>query len=455
MMISNKLFSGLLIGLILPGLFQCSKKSSTEPVNGDFVLEEIDDVLPNPFKGFVPWIGTQNPVYDTKLQYKTFEWRDIEPQKSIFNWAYFEQGWGNISQTGKRVGFRISACTPGSSNAYDIPDWLVNEGVKLREYTIDGQHGLAPDWDDPLFLQAHQDLIDALGTRYDQDDRVAWIDIGSYGFWGEWHVYLNDSLAATQASKQSILEDYFDAFQDKPKVIAFDDDFATKYVTDHGGGIRNDCLGTTEANNWYLQSLNRIDPNLNDNVWRNAIIAGEFCGGEWGALQGTTERFELNFQFIQQTHWSFIGPAGGAITPQNDEHKKHLDELHKKLGYRFVLKKVDNSGTVNRGENLNIHIELENKGVAPFYFQWPLVVYLINLSGSVALQSDSGIDIREWLPGLKVNSTQINIPAELPVGDYEIKVAIHDPATGDPGVLFANTRRDAENRFWVSRVSVK
>ncbi|UCF65185.1 MAG: beta-galactosidase, partial [bacterium] len=255
-MISNKCLTGFVIGLILLGLFHCSKKSPTETGNGDLILEEIEDVLPNPFKGFVPWIGNQNPVYDTKLQYKTFEWRDIEPQKGVFNWTYFEQGWGNISQTGRRVGFRISACTPGSGNVYDIPDWLVNEGVKLRPYTIDGQQGLAPDWDDPIFLQAHQNMIEALGVRYNQDNRVAWIDIGSYGFWGEWHVYLNDSLAATQSTKQTILDDYFYAFPDKPKVIAFDDNFATKYVTDRGGGIRNDCLGTTEANNWYLESLN-------------------------------------------------------------------------------------------------------------------------------------------------------------------------------------------------------
>lgn len=454
-MISNKYLTGFVIGLFLLGLFHCSKKSPTETGNGDLILEEIEDVLPNPFKGFVPWIGNQNPVYDTKLQYKTFEWRDIEPQKGVFNWTYFEQGWGNISQTGRRVGFRISACTPGSGNVYDIPDWLVNEGVKLRPYTIDGQQGLAPDWDDPIFLQAHQNMIEALGVRYNQDNRVAWIDIGSYGFWGEWHVYLNDSLAATQSTKQTILDDYFYAFPDKPKVIAFDDNFATKYVTDRGGGIRNDCLGTTEANNWYLESLNQIDPNLNDRAWRNAIITGEFCGGDWGAIQGTTGRFELNFQFIQQTHWSFIGPAGGAMVPQSDEHRKNLDELHKKLGYRFVLRKVINSNAVDRGTKLNISIEVENKGVAPFYFQWPLAIYLVNSAGSVALQQNSGIDIREWMPGLKVNSTQIDIPADLPVDNYEIRIAILDPATGDPGVLFANTRRDSENRFWVSRVSVR
>ncbi|GAB4362981.1 MAG: DUF4832 domain-containing protein [Calditrichia bacterium] len=445
----------LMCATVLVAGFHCSRKSSPTPPPDEFVLEEIDGPLPNPFKGFAPWVGNQNPVYDTRLQYKTYEWRELEPQQGVFNWNLFEQGWGNIAVSGRRVGFRISACTPGSGNAYDIPDWLANQGVALRPYSIDGHTGLAPDWDDPRFLQAHHELIAALGERYDQDDRVAWIDIGSYGFWGEWHVWLNDSLAATQPTKQAILQDYFDAFPTKAKVIAFDDDFATEWVTSRGGGIRNDCLGTAESNDWYLESLNQIDPGLNERVWKHALITGEFCGGDWGAIQGTTERFELNYQFIQQTHWSFIGPAGGAIEPQNEEHRRNLDKLHKKLGYRFVLKEVENGAAVNRGEKLEITIQVENKGVAPFYFPWPLVVYLLDSAGEVSLQQDSGIDIRQWLPGSHTVSGKINIPAALAPGSYEIRLAIHDPASGKPGVLFANTGKDEEGRYRVGRVHVK
>ena len=79
--------------IVIPFLLFCSK-DSTEPSPGDnnaVTLEEIDDVLPNPYKGFVPWIGSQNPVYETKLQYKTFEWHDIEPQKGVFNRSVFER----------------------------------------------------------------------------------------------------------------------------------------------------------------------------------------------------------------------------------------------------------------------------------------------------------------------------------------------------------------------------
>jgi hypothetical protein len=435
-------------------LGSCSE-NSTSSTNGDnATLQEIDDVLPNPFKGFVPWISIGNPVYDTKLQFATFGWRDLEPDKGSYNWAHLENNWGNIAQTGRRVGFRVAAEIPGSGQN-DTPQWLIDQGVEMRAYSIDGMDGFAPDWDDSLFLAAHHDFIKALGERYDQDPRVAWIDIGSYGFWGEWHVWLNQHLAGTQATKLAILEDYFEAFPTKKKVIAFDDDFATKYVTDHGGGIRNDCLGTEDSNNWYLTSLNGIDPTLNDRIWKTAIITGEFCGSADGALEGTTDRFELNYNFIQQTHWSYIGPAGGAIFPQDEQHRQNLDKLHKKLGYRFVLKRVDHENSVASDSQLEVSITVENKGVAPFYYEWPLALYLITTEGEVAYQKILDVDIKTWLPGTHTDAVTIDIPADLDSGTYDVKLAILDPDTELPGVMFANTERDSAGRYKVSSLNVE
>lgn len=438
-------------------LLACSASDSgTDPGDGAAVdFEEIADVLPNPFKGFVPWIGVENPVYDTRMHYKTFEWRDIEPQEGQYNWSYLERNWGVFHTGGKRVGFRISAATPGSGNAHDIPDWLADAGVPLREYHIDGHTGLAPDWDDPRFLAAHANLLAALGARYNGDPRVAWIDIGSYGFWGEWHVYLNDSLAATQASRQTIIDHYFAAFPDKHLVIAFDDDFATGYVTNRGGGIRNDCLGTAASNDWYLSSLNGIDPTLNERVWKTAIITGEFCGSTAGAIAGTTERFELNLDFIRQTHWSYIGTAGGAIPPQDEAHRRNLDRLHKTLGYRFVLRNFDHPGSAASGSRWTATLEVENVGIAPFYYPWPLVLYLIDGDGTVAHQAALPTDIRTWLPGRHSVAIVLDLPPDLPSGGYDIRIAIHDADSDEPGVMFANSTGDADLRYRIGRLTVE
>jgi hypothetical protein len=434
----------------------CDKNSPSESQKqpGVIKIQEIDDILPNPFKGFAPWVGSENSTYPTTLQCATYAWADIEPVKGNYNWAFLEKDWGNVTQTHRRVGFRIAAEIPGEDRS-GTPQWLIDQGIKMRPYNIEGQTGLLPDYDDPKFLAAHHDFIMALGARYDQDARIAWIDIGSYGFWGEWHVWQNEKLAATQATKKAILDDYLAAFPTKPKVIAFDDDFATRYVTERGCGIRNDCLGTEDSNDWYLESLNHIDPKLNQEVWKTSIITGEFCGSESGALEGTTQRFDLNFQFIAKTHWSWIGPAGGALEPQNDEHRRNLDQLYKKLGYRFVIRSVENQPAISKGESLKMTMTVENKGVAPFYFPWPVVVYLIDAKGAVHVQETTDVDIRQWLPGVHTVPWSVSLPTSLTLQQYDIKIAIHDPLTNSPGLLFANTGKDEQGRYLVSRVEIK
>lgn len=480
--------------VVVLSFFSCLEKTPTEQQdnNQSGQLTEIDDVLPNPYKGFATRTGFKNPEYETKLQYSRFTWKELEPEKGVYDWTYLEKDWGNIDSTGKKVAFRIMCVLPQGTDYYvrlfdygnkegtieerintflnngeghfDIPEWLVDEGVGMIPYTIEGCKGgmaFAPDFSDPKFLKAHRDFIMALGARYDNDPRIAWIDIGTYGFWGEWHWLYRGNHAAleiTEETKEAILEHYYEAFPNTPKVITFDDIFGHRYVVKRGGGIRNDCLagifGDENQNEVYLQYVGE----LNETAWKTGIINGEFCGNVNEFIKATTTRFKETYEFIQKTHWSIITfklcQAGGNIKPVSEEHRNNLDKLYKKLGYRFVLQEVSHEEEINKGDTLKITIELENKGVAPFYFEWPLVFYLIDSEENVALQQDLNLDIRNWLPGTHAVSFNIFIPSDISPNIYEIKLAIHDPVKNAPGVMFANTGQDEEGRYLVSRLKI-
>jgi len=486
----KSILNSIFFFFILFSIAGYSKKNAKEPQVSE--LQEIDDVLSNPFKGFATRIGFENPVYETMLQYSRFTWKELEPEKGVIDWDYFEKDWGNIDSTGKRVAFRIMCVLPQGTDYYvrlfdygnkegtieeriktflnngeghfDIPEWLVDEGVKMIPYTIEGCKGgmaFTPDFSDPKFLKAHRDFMTALGARYDNDPRVAWIDIGSYGFWGEWHFLYggsHESLEATRETKLSILEDYFEAFPNIPKVITFDDTFALRYVVEHGGGIRNDCLAGLfngeDQNEVYLEYVG----DLNKTAWKTGIINGEFCGNVKEFIKATTERFNETYEFIQKTHWSIITfklcQLGGDIEPVSKGHRKNLDKLYKKLGYRFILREVEHDKEIEKGDTLTITIQVENKGVAPFYFEWPLVFYLIDSDGDVALQQDLNLDIRNWLPGTHTVTTNVLIPSDVPPNTYNVKLAIHDPVKDAPGVMFANTGQDKEGRYLVSRLKI-
>ncbi len=437
---------GLLVGTQAP-----DQVPAADPVHVTF--EEIDDVLPNPFKGFAPWTGAETPVYPKMLEKATVPWRLVEPEEGKIDWDFIERDWPSMDN-GARAGLRIAAAYPGGEEP-DLPQWLVDKGIPMHPYEIDGKPGLAPDWDDPRFLEAHQRLISALGARYDGDPRLAWLDIGSYGFWGEWHVFENQHLAGTEDTKRQILEHYFEAFPTTPMVIAFDDDFATQYVLDNGGGIRNDCLGRESSNQWYRESMRRVDPTILDEVWKRAVITGEFCGGGRGAVIGTTEGFDVTLAFVKETHWSWIGPAGGAIEPVDEQHRANLDLLMKTLGYRFVIRNATHPASAPRGDSWPIELSVENVGVAPFYFDWQVDLLFEHDDSGTTHIIPVDVDIRDWLPGTHQASLVAELPESMEAGTYSIRLGIIDPKTGKPGIYFANTGRHSDGRYQLSKLEVR
>ena len=46
-------------------------------------------------------------------------------------------------------------------------------------------HGLTPDWGDPELMEALQQYLFALASRYDGDDRIGFLNTGLLGFYGE------------------------------------------------------------------------------------------------------------------------------------------------------------------------------------------------------------------------------------------------------------------------------
>jgi hypothetical protein len=128
--------------------------------------------------------------------------------------------------------------------------------------------------------------------------------------------------------------------------------------------------------------------------------------------------------------------------------------LLKKLGYRFILRKFEHPIEANKGEEVTFKITVENKGVAPFYFNWPLVIYFMDQDDQEIFTHTTSIDIRNWLPGERIDQETITIPTSLAAAEYNIKLAILDLDTNKPAIRFANTNRDIQGRYLVSKIKI-
>jgi hypothetical protein len=122
--------------------------------------------------------------------YFRIPWAFLEPEEGRFNWALLDTPAQRWIAKGKRVAFRFTC----SENwmPFATPEWVKKAGAQGVFYTW----GKGPDpegrlwdpvFDDPVFLAKLKKFLLAAAARYDGNPDVAFIDIGTYGMWGEGH----------------------------------------------------------------------------------------------------------------------------------------------------------------------------------------------------------------------------------------------------------------------------
>jgi hypothetical protein len=315
-------------------------------------------------------------------------------------------------------------------------------------------------------VDSHAKLIKTIASRYDigtSQKFVAWVDIGSYGFWGEWEFDQNAGLKEPWEVQKLILNAYTENFKNKKLAIAFDaldDPGAAVYIQKKNVGIRHDCLGSKSDNDTYKSYLAKAKINVST-LSKTGVLTGEGCfrGIEEGA--GETELYK-NFPYlaqkyrtvfdeqvtriIQDNHWSWIGPGGASDVMDIKKDavvRKVFQDVYNKLGYQFRINEYSHEKALAAGQAVNLGVILANDGVAPFYYRWPVEFSLISEDGKIAFSTkivDEGWDVTKWLPGPRPLKAKIDIPKNIAKGRYFTALAILDPDKNNtPGVSFANS----------------
>ena len=111
------------------------------------------------------------------------------------------------------------------------------------------------------------------------------------------------------------------------------------------------------------------------------------------------------------------------------------------MGYHFVIDEAETEGCIKRGETLMVKLCIDNVGVAPIYTKLPLYLRLKNDQAERTFVTD--VDIRKWVEGKYEEVLVCELPADMPMGKYELQVGIGGGNT--PSVVFAtNAKQDGD-----------
>lgn len=414
----------------------------------------INDPSPNPLMGWAPWATINKSEQPHTLVYADLTWREFEPQEGVFDFSAFEkrnqfQRW---RADGKRVVFRFVMDKPGRETHLDIPDWLFDRINSDGDfYDNDYGKGFSPNYADPILISYHQKAIQALGNRYDGKDFIAYIELGSLGHWGEWHIRADTNIRPLpgEAVRNQYVAQYLQAFPHtlllmrRPFSIA-----ATQ-----GLGLYNDLTGDYTATQTWLDwiavggeysqtgELFALSPMPND--WQVVPIGGEQTSSipdEELYLSKLDQTLEL----LRASHTTFIGPGGPYDIPNGSPLQAGIDLAQATIGYHLYVKQVKMPRQVNWGNQISVRLIFSNAGIAPMYYAWPVQLFLLGEDGSVLTQYPLDLDVRRILPGEEVRINHKLALDQYSNGNYSIGVAVLDPLTNQPAVSFAmtNSRND-------------
>ncbi len=339
-----------------------------------------------------------------------------------------------------------------------------------------------PDYSSEIFITTVKKLLASFPEQLRNPNNITSVDIGFVGSWGEWHLedaYANGSLGNFADETKGVISNFSalstfseihkNAFSRVPTVMLIGSEdkretFLASAVA-YGSGWRADCLGDKEG--YYGSGWNHMEdgyPHALDNasansIWQHAPVQFETCDDmtKWKTEHSFSEKDVTEvFNYALDHHASLINAKSKPIP---DEFQPAVQEVLKKLGYRFELLSLTHQKEVIAGNLITVNSEWKNSGVAPSYYPYRVAYRFVDSSGNVEKQQDTSREVLDWLPAetRMVDAPVIAINDDITVptlaGEYDLQIALVNDL-GDAKIKLAIDMPQKDNWYSISTITV-
>jgi len=324
----------------------------------------------------------------------------------------------------------------------------------------------ADDYSSDLFKRRVLRLVARLGECWDDDPRVAFVQMGLIGKWGEHH-----SPDVSPEMQKLLGEAFTKAFRNRKVMVRHPWDFK-----EFAFGIYWDSFAHQDQMKTHGVGIEKISPR-----WKTAPIGGEVAY-DWGNHKiqpgdspDDTVANLAHRRFLVDTifrlHANHLGWVANNDV-RNAKAREGAEEVQRAFGYRFVIDEVSYPAQILPQQSFVVSFTIRNLGSTPLYYNWPVEASLLDPKTKAVLWTGifKDADTRQWLPGDGWDATvgayavkpqplrvegRFTIPASLGSGEKILALAILDPAGDLPCARFSIVNYFSGGRHPVGRIGIE
>ena len=347
--------------------------------------------------------------------YFRIPWCYLEPEEGKFRWDLIDSYAQPWIERGKKIALRVIASE--DRFVYATPEWVKNAGAKGIFYRRSGEKHLSdvdlwdPIFDDPVFLAKLGKFLAAMANRYNGNPHVAFIDIGSFGLWGEGHTGYSSKLNQEQTDKAVKLHIDLHKKHFPNTLLAISDDVAgasrpgasfpiTDYAFSQGVTLRDDSILVGKApRHWHHAEMAQ-------KFWPALPVILEHGHYDWLVVKETWDP-NLLVKSVEEYRASYMSLHGWPKAYLK-ENRAAIDKINLRLGYRLELREVRMPKSAPLDRPFTIETTWANVGVAPCYCGGNVAFTLKNPQGQIAwVLCDPTLDVKSLPPGAPGKAREI------------------------------------------------